>query len=241
MTRCFFGKLILLFGLSPLLAHSEVLNLNYGWFRIQLDCATKSAIGWQYTAVADTNNYPRHENFYFDQAVPSRCQQTSQNTYKSDGEVKYDRGHLVPANVMDSSPESIRLSNMMTNVLPQAAQMNRGAWYQTELWVECRRDIAPVSVYGGVWQGQVPQDGDFRISHGVVAPEAFYKIAVQGNSVIAWWIPNHPAATKARVDDYIVTISEIESWTGLEFPIPSFLKDIRPEATNAHTATCRRG
>ncbi|EGQ9239452.1 DNA/RNA non-specific endonuclease [Vibrio vulnificus] len=222
-------------------ASAEILQLNYGWFRVQLDCDTKSAVGWQYTASKDTDNFKRHDDFYHDPAVPNRCQQTSQGTYRSSGTVKYDRGHLVPANAMDSDPDAIRLSNMMTNVLPQAAQMNRGSWYQTELWVECRRDIAPVSVYGGVWQGVPPEGGDFRVSHGIVAPEAFFKIALHVNEIIAWWIPNSPDATKSRIDDYIVTVDEIESKTGLDFPMPSYLKHIRAEATNALTPDCHRG
>ncbi|HIG39559.1 MAG TPA: hypothetical protein EYQ14_03340, partial [Gammaproteobacteria bacterium] len=40
---------------------------------------------------------------------------------------RYDRGHLVPANHLDYSKKAIKQSNYMTNILPQAANMNRGA------------------------------------------------------------------------------------------------------------------
>lgn len=238
MNLSFFKKLLpaLLVSCS---VHGEVINVNYEWFQVQLDCDTKSAVGWQYTAIADTDNLPRHERFYHDPNVPSRCQQTSQGTYKTSGDIKYHRGHLVPANAMDSNADAIQRSNMMVNVLPQVAQMNQGAWYQTEMYVECRRDRSPVTVYGGVFHGQGAPDGDFRVSHGIVAPEAFYKIALQGNSVIAWWIPNTPEATASKVDDYIVTVTDIESWTGLEFPIAIYLKDMKASSTAAKTEDCR--
>ncbi|MDN3661051.1 DNA/RNA non-specific endonuclease [Vibrio agarivorans] len=223
---------------ASLPVQAQVIDVNYGWFRIQLNCETKSAEGWQYTAVKDTNNYPRHERFYHDSTIPNRCQQTSQGTYKSRGQVSYDRGHLVPANAMDSHEEAIRLSNMMVNVLPQVKEMNRGAWLETERYVECRRDHSPVSVWGGVYTGTIPLGGDFTVSHGVVAPEAFYKIAMHGNQIIAWWIPNSPEAVKSRVDDYIVTVADLENRLGLEFPIPSYLKNQRQQRTNAVTPNC---
>lgn len=216
----------------------QVIDVNYGWFRIQLNCETKAAEGWQYTAVADTNNHSRHERFYHDSTVPTRCQQTSQGTYKSRSLVKYDRGHLVPANAMDSQEDAIRLSNMMVNVLPQVREMNRGAWLQTERYVECRRGHSPVSVWGGVYNGTIPVGGDFTVSHGVVAPEAFYKIAMHGNQIIAWWIPNSPEAVASRVDDYIVTVADLEGRLGLEFPVPSHLKNQRRQKTNATTPDC---
>ena len=38
----------------------------------------------------------------------------------------------------------------MTNILPQAANMNRGAWLLTEEITECYRDIDELLVIGGV-------------------------------------------------------------------------------------------
>jgi len=58
--------------------------------------------------------------------VPKRCQHTSATAY-THAPVRYDSGHLVPANHLDASPTAITQSNYMTNVVPQAATMNRGA------------------------------------------------------------------------------------------------------------------
>ena len=61
----------------------------------------------------------------------------------------FDRGHLIPANHLDFDKELIHQSNYMTNILPQVAQMNRGAWLHTEMLIECYRDLYPVRVVGG--------------------------------------------------------------------------------------------
>ncbi|TXK92768.1 DNA/RNA endonuclease G, partial [Methylococcaceae bacterium HT1] len=63
--------------------------------------------------------------FYLDPKVPKECQQYSAKTYKAKDQ-RYDRGHLVPANHLDYSKTAIKASNTMTNILPQAANMNRG-------------------------------------------------------------------------------------------------------------------
>jgi DNA/RNA endonuclease G (NUC1) len=41
----------------------------------------------------------------------------------------------------------------MTNILPQAANMNRGTWLLTEEIIECYRDIDELLVIGGVIGG----------------------------------------------------------------------------------------
>lgn len=221
-------------------AHAELLTVKYEKFTVILDCATKSAVAWSYTAGGDTNNYDRHRNFYFNDTVPSRCQQTSQDSYKAAGDARYHRGHLVPANAMDSSELAIAQSNDMINVLPQVAQMNTGAWYQTELWVECRRDEAPVSVFGGVYKGITPKGGNFLISHGIKAPEAFWKVAQTQNEVIAWWVPNSVSATEDNIDNYITSVAAIEEKAGVVINVPSYFKSKKAAVTNAMLTGCKK-
>ena len=61
----------------------------------------------------------------------------------------YDRGHLIPANHFDHSKLMIKESNFMINILPQINKMNRGAWLETEMIVECLRDKEALTIYGG--------------------------------------------------------------------------------------------
>ena len=71
----------------------------------------------------------------------------------------------------------------MTNILPQAANMNRGAWLLTEEIVECYRDLEPLDVWGGVIWGDNPVDDHFIESHSVKTPDAFWKIIIRGDSL----------------------------------------------------------
>ena len=219
-------------------ANAELMTVKYSDFTVILNCDTKSAVAWSYTARHDENNYPRHRTFYTNDMVPSRCQQTSQNTYKSAGDIQYHRGHLVPANAMDSNKLAIAQSNDMINVLPQVAQMNRGAWYQTELWVECRRDEAPVTVFGGVYKGVTPKGGNFLITHGIKAPEAFWKVALTQNEIIAWWVPNSASATEENIDNYITSVEAIEEKAGVTISVPNYLKAKKAAITNANLHGC---
>ena len=111
-----------------------------------------------YTGKCDEGCLDRSHTFnlspisFFDQSQASSdaCQQTSTSAYPSycsDGssydsnicsgvKISHDRGHQVPANNFDNDDVTIKQTNYMTNIMPQAAQMNRGAWLKTEMMVE---------------------------------------------------------------------------------------------------------
>ena len=117
-------------------------------------------------------------------------------------------------------PIAIRQSNYMTNVLPQAANMNRGVWLRTEQIVECFRDIYELLVIGGVVWGNNPSDDFFIRSHGLATPDAFWKVVVRGNGdAIAWIVPNSQKTTRVRLDSYLVTVRAIEDMIGERFPV----------------------
>jgi endonuclease G len=143
---------------------------------------------------------------YLDPDVPPHCQQRSTDSYPKNTQPRFDRGHLVPANHVDNSSNAIRQSNFMTNILPQASNMNRGAWLRTEEIAECYQDIEPVTVIGGAIWGDNPRN-DFVDSHGVATPDAFWKVLIREDRAIAWLIPNTAEATRKRLDSYLVSIS----------------------------------
>jgi endonuclease G len=238
MKRLFLGLLIIAL-LSPTYA-GEILRLDYEGFTVWIDCEKRGAVAFRYNAQHDTGNRPRNRNFYLDPHVPSRCQQTSTSSYKHPG-TRYDRGHLVPANHLDYSKTAIRQSNYMTNVLPQAANMNRGAWLQTEEIIECYRDIDELLVIGGVIWGNNPADDFFLKSHGVRTPDAFWKVIIREERVIAWIIPNSQQATRKRLDEYLVTVEHLERITGKRFPVPEYLKTEKPETSWLLPIGCEKG
>jgi len=206
---------------TPPAAAKDLIQREFNGFVVSLDCERRGAVGFFYQLGEDRGNEKRESRFFTDPDIATECQQTSTSSYRSpDGEPKYDRGHLVPANHMDGSKESIRQSNYMTNVLPQALQMNRGAWLLTEEITECHRDLEPLQVWGGVIWGDDTGNDHFLESHGVATPDAYWKVILKSDRGIAWLIPNNHQATRKRLDDYLVSLDHIEDLSGLDFPMP---------------------
>lgn len=212
-------------------AGGHIQKLDYEGFTVWLDCARKGPVKFMYNAQHDTGNKARASSFRIDPDVPKECQQASAKAYGN----SYDRGHLVPANHLDYSETAIRQSNYMTNILPQAANMNRGAWLLTEEIVECYRDIDELLVIGGVIWGNNPADDYFIQSHGVATPDAFWKVIIRGSGqnerAIAWVVPNSPEATKRNLDPYLVSIDELERLTGETIPVADYAKHDKPASS----------
>jgi endonuclease G len=230
-------------GSKNLTISSQILRLDYEGFTVWVDCARRGAVKFRYNAQHDTGSHPRSSRFYLDPDVPARCQQTSAASYRrSQGEKPtYDRGHLVPANHLDYSKSAIQQTNTMTNILPQVSQMNRGAWLFTEEVVECYRDIDELLVIGGVIWGDHPQDDFFVDTHGVQTPDAFWKVIIREDRVIAWLIPNTQEATRKRVDEYLIDLETLEDLTGERFSVPEDLKTEKPTSSWVLPIGCDRG
>ncbi len=219
---------------------SKILKLDYPGFTIWLDCEKHGAVKFQYVAQHDTGNAKRYPRFYLDPKVPSECQQTTAEAYG----MHYDRGHQVPANHLDASPDAIKATNAMPNILPQAANMNKGAWLQTEEIIECYRDIDELLVVGGALWGQNSNDY-FVHTHGVKTPDAFWKVVIRGTGqderAIAWIVPNSQAATKDNLDRYLVSVADIERITGEKLPVADYVKHEKPAVSWTIPRGCRKG
>jgi endonuclease G len=216
----------------------NVLKLDYEGFTIWLDCKERAPTKFRYNAQHDTGNEPRANGFKLDPNVPKECQQTTTKGYGNG----YDRGHQVPANHLDFSAAAIKQSNFMTNILPQASQMNRGAWLLTEEIIECYRDIDELLVLGGVIWGNNAKDDYFVESHGVRTPDAFWKVVVRGNGdAIAWIVPNTKDATMSKLDSYIVTVVDIENQTGEHLPVTGNAHIQKPKTSWQVPIGCNKG
>jgi endonuclease G len=219
----------------------SILRLDYEGFTVWLDCKRRGAVKFRYTAQHDNGKFKRYKKFHLDPNVPRRCQQKSFRGYGKG----YDRGHLVPANHLDYSRNAIRQSNYMTNVLPQAANMNRGAWLRTEEITECYRDIDELLVIGGVIWGDDPADDYFVQSHGIKTPDAYWKVIIRGTGqnerAIAWIVPNSQEAKDGRLDRYLVSIEELERLTGEKIPVADSAKQDKPQRSWMIPIGCNKG
>ena len=221
--------------------YNNTIKVDYEGFSVWLDCQRHGAIKFQYNAQHDTGHFPRANKFSLDAQVTKNCQQMSTHAYGH----HYDRGHLVPANHLDSSASAIKATNNMTNILPQAANMNRGAWLVTEEITECYRDISELLIIGGVIWGNNPKDDFFVKSHGITTPDAFWKVIVRGSGqdeqAIAWIVPNSNEATRDQLDNYLVTVREIEALTGEKIPVADYIKEIKTSTSWLIPIGCNKG
>jgi endonuclease G len=228
-------------SITEITRSGNILKLDYPGFTVWLDCSKRGAIKFQYVAQRDNGNAKRYDKFFLDPNVPAECQQTTANAYGQG----YDRGHQVPANHLDASEDAIKATNTMTNILPQAANMNRGAWLQTEEIIECYRDIDELLVIGGVIWGNNPEDDYFVQSHGIKTPDAYWKVVIRGTGqderAIAWIVPNTQEATRKHLDDYLVSVDEIERVTGEIIPVADYAKHDKQSASWLIPHGCNKG
>lgn len=151
----------------------------------------------------------------------------------------------MPANHLDATEAAIKATNTMTNILPQSKNMNRGAWQATEEVVECYRDIDELLVIGGVIWGNNPADDYFVQSHGVRTPDTYWKVIVRGTGqderAIAWIVPNSQEATRKHLDDYLVSVDEIERVTGEKIPVADYAKHDKPTTSWMIPVGCNKG
>lgn len=142
----------------------------------------------------------------------------------------YDRGHLVPAQDMAFSEESMRETFFMTNVSPQDKDFNRGKWKQLEGEVRgwaAKYDHVYV-VCGPVLTKRAKERFPAE-KNNVAVPHSFYKIILdykdEHPKAIAFWLRNEK--TDFPLSGFVVTIDKIEELTGIDFfkELPDDIED----------------
>lgn len=219
---------------APTVFSPTIVTRDYSSYSLDILCGSTAgyAVRFSYELIgSDSGNHPRESSFFHDDALPDSCQQTSRSSYshpncgsigRKTNEYCFDRGHLVMANHLDNDINHIQESNMMTNVLPQAAGFNQagGAWIASEEIIECGRDIPNVLkqvVFGGALFTDASNDY-FLASHGIPTPDTFWKVVVRyytnGTTpdVIAWVMPN--SHTSTVLDLYLASVDQVQATTG---------------------------
>ncbi|MEN8788504.1 MAG: DNA/RNA non-specific endonuclease [Flavobacteriaceae bacterium] len=138
----------------------------------------------------------------------------SWRNYKGSG---YDRGHLCPAGDRRFSEMAYRETFYTSNISPQDPDFNAGIWNELEKQVRIwgKRYGELFIATAGVLENDLETIGD----EDVAVPRWYYKIVLRGSGqdlkVIAFLIPNHFA--NGTLEDYVVSIDQIEGLTGLNF------------------------
>lgn len=131
----------------------------------------------------------------------------------------YDRGHMAPAGDMKWSPKAMEESFLMTNICPQAADLNRGSWKKLE--EKCRQkaiaDSAIIIVCGPIFRkGEAVE----RIGEtGVAVPRQFFKVILSPYAdpptAIGFIMPNGPVP--GGMQTHAVSVDSVEAVTGHDF------------------------
>jgi endonuclease G len=165
----------------------------------------------------------RQNNFRPDESLPRGFYPVAPTDYRDSG---YDRGHIVPSGDRTNSVQDNGATFLMTNIVPQTPENNRGPWRELE---EYGRDRVyqyddQLHVFAGAY-GHIDTLG----SRQIVIPSRLWKIIIvydrlpeggrglgPNSQVIAVDIPNR-TDLDADWQRYRTTIHRIELATGHRF------------------------
>lgn len=170
----------------------------------------------------------RRDDFRPDPEVPPQFRATLQD-YAGQ---PFDRGHVAAAGNNTHDVRAMSESFLLTNMVPQDRNNNRGVWKQMETitrdWIIQRGELFIIS--GTIYNQQ------FRtIGNGVGIPDGLFKIIVdpRRQQIIAFMIPNAPMGAN-DFPRYIVSVAEIERVTGITFfpQLPPAAQGIKTQRAN---------
>lgn len=156
---------------------------------------------------------------------PRSTAAVSHDDYSSSG---YDRGHMAPDALIQChyGPTEKMETYLMTNISPQRPNLNQGVWENLEQYVretlsqrdESNKNIVEVFItVGPIFDSANPN----RLPSGIAIPDRFYKILTYQIGyfgtvkAVAFIFPQN--STSTNILDFVTTIDEIESATGLDF------------------------
>ncbi len=183
----------------------------------------------------------RSGSFLPDPDLPAQWYHPRTGDYTNSG---YDRGHLVRSEERTRSGTDNVSTFYLSNILPQAPDMNQGVWLNLEYWCQdlCQKHNHELFIIaGGVFHtGRT-------VGNVVAIPDSCWKIVVvlergQGlrdvttsTPVYAAMIPNIAGVRSDTWDTYQTTVDRIEASTGYDF-LSAVAKDVQT-AIESHAGT----
>jgi len=183
-------------------------------------------------------------NFYADTSLPAGWYQTVHDDLTGSG---YDRGHMLRSEERTRTSAENYATFVMTNVLPQRPDLNRGPWFDFELYVQdtienTERPRDAYVVAGAVWPAACPTsaprslgDGCTDLGRGtdpterIAVPEATWKVVVFVDAgvaladasdayVVGVVMPNENGISRADWEDYRTSVADVEQASGYDVP-----------------------
>jgi len=163
-------------------------------------------VGWT-LSFADLGDAERSNRFKEDRSLPNYFKKADSDDYKQSG---YDRGHLCNSEDRSSSNYLNEETFLMSNMLPQTPQLNRGPWKRLEEY--CRK-LAKRGQKLTIYAGGIGRIG--RIEE-VVIPSHCWKVVFTPEKTWCILIPNvHDLNPNWQT--YSIPIKELEKLIGGKF------------------------
>lgn len=190
--------------------------VDYPGFRLSFnaDYHVPNWVAWELTgeeSVASVAN--RNQATFLPDNSVTGCSQLAD--YKGSG---YDRGHMCPAGDMKWSLDAMNACFLLTNICPQASQLNGGAWNSLEN--KCRewavRDSAIVVVCGPVLSDEITTYiGESKVA----VPERYFKVilAPYSNPPRGIGFVMNNGYVQGGMQQCAMSIDQVEQITGFDF------------------------
>jgi endonuclease G len=156
-------------------------------------------------------------NFITDNSLPSEFNKIKHDDYTNTG---YDRGHLVRSKERTKTVEDNKSTFLLTNIIPQRPDLNRGVWLDFEYHLEDLCKVFGKELYvvaGGVFI----KDTTLKNAGKVSIPDSCFKVVFvcdKGSLVpydtIAVMMPNKDGIRSDDWEIYQTTIDNIEERSG---------------------------
>ncbi|MDZ7900951.1 MAG: DNA/RNA non-specific endonuclease [Arcicella sp.] len=174
----------------------------------------------------------RQNDFRPDSDLPNNWYDVNPRDYAETG---FDRGHLCPSDDRDGSLGDNQETFLMTNIVPQAPDHNRGIWKNLEDYGRTltQQGNEIYIIAGTIGEGGEGTNGFTRSigkSKNIAVPASLWKIIVvlpigqndvqrinENTRIIAVNIPNQNSVGSHSWKKYRVSVDEIERLTGFDF------------------------
>lgn len=188
-------------------------------------------VSW-HLSTAWKGDIQRADSFRPDDTLPASWYKVQNSDYIGSG---FDRGHLCPSDDRDRTIADNNATFLLTNIIPQAPNNNRGAWADLEAY--CRK-IAEAGnelyIVAGVYgKAGIGTNGgkSYTLDNGkMIVPESVWKVIVilpigiddvnrvnEQTRIIAVNIPNKQTITDTRWGEYRLSVDDLEKITGHDF------------------------
>ncbi len=195
--------------------------VNHQIYILSSNRKTKFADWVAYAVNKDNLNGPsRKRNWKKDPLIPSAYTLSPEDYKEAAKKCGYDRGHQAPLASFSNSPYWER-TNYLSNITPQKASLNQGAWVKLEIAV--RRLTSDGSVIyvvtGPIYQHDVHMCSLFKKTD-LVIPTAYFKVIFKptskGVSYAAFIIPQN-TKLNASICQFAVPLKKVREMTKLKF------------------------